>query len=427
MATQALKKFSYTGINRYKKRVKGNINAVSVFEAKSLLRGKKVTQLIVREVRDEKKSNRKKKHQSWMDMQITWGPFGDLSNKELLIFTKKLATMVRSGLPIIDSLQLIESQTNHVVFKSVLVDIVDTINTGTSFSAAISKHPRYFDQIYKNMVEAGEMTGKLDAFLERIVYGLERMEAIRSGIKSALFYPLTLVVVTLTIVYFMLTNVVPIFVQMYANMGAKLPVATQMIVDASEWVLNGTNLLKVALTVLGLISVHKWLQKKVYAYRFAIDSLMLKLPLFGNIIIKSTVARMALLMANLFAAGIAINEILRVASSTSSNVLFSEAQQRIAERLTSGAELSELFDAEDVFPAELSQLVKVGEKTGNMEDMLTSLSRYYQEEFESVIKGLITIIEPLMIVFVGCMIGLLVFALYLPIFGAGEVFSGRGP
>jgi type IV pilus assembly protein PilC len=427
MATQALKKFSYTGINRYKKRVKGNISAVSVFEAKSLLRGKKVTQLIVREVRAEKKSKRKKKHQSWMDLQVTWGPFGDLSTKELLIFTKKLATMVRSGLPILDSLQLIESQTKHVIFKSVLVDIVDTINNGASFSAAIGKHPRYFDNIYRNMVEAGEMTGKLDAFLERIVYGLERMEAIRSGIKSALFYPLTLVVVTLIIVYFMLTNVVPIFVQMYANMGAKLPAATQMIVDASEWIMNGTNLLKVALTVFLVVTVNTWLLKKVSAYRFAVDSMLLKLPLFGNIIVKSTVARMALLMANLFAAGIAINEILRVAATSSSNILFSQAQQRISERLTSGAELSELFEAEDVFPPELAQLIKVGEKTGNMEDMLSSVSRYYQEEFESVIKGLITVIEPLMIVFVGSMIGLLVFALYLPIFGAGDVFSGRGP
>jgi type IV pilus assembly protein PilC len=200
-----------------------------------------------------------------------------------------------------------------------------------------------------------------------------------------------------------------------------------MIVDASEWILNGTNLLKVALTVFLVVTVNSWLLKKVSAYRFAVDAMLLKLPLFGNIIIKSTVARMALLMANLFAAGIAINEILRVAATSSSNVLFSQAQQRISERLTSGAELSELFEAEDVFPPELAQLIKVGEKTGNMEDMLSSVSRYYQEEFESVIKGLITVIEPLMIVFVGSMIGLLVFALYLPIFGAGEVFSGRGP
>lgn len=427
MAAAEQKKFNYTGINRYKKRVKGIVSAVSVFEAKSVLRGKKITQLIVREVRQEKRGTKKKKHKSWMDLQVTWGPFGDLSNKELLIFTKKLATMVRSGLPILDSLQLIESQTKHVIFKSVLVDIVDTINTGASFSTAISKHPRYFDQIYKNMVEAGELTGKLDAFLERIVYGLERMEAIRSGIKSALFYPMTLVVVTLIIVYFMLTNVVPIFVQMYANMGAKLPAATQMIVDASEWILNGSNVLKVVLSVFLLTSLNSWLLKKIPAYRYAVDSLLLKMPLFGNIIIKATVARMALLMANLFAAGIAINEILRVAANTSGNVLFSEAQQRISERLASGVELSELFEAEDVFPAELPQLIKVGEKTGNMEDMLTSLSRYYQEEFESVIKGLITVIEPLMIVFVGSMIGLLVFALYLPIFGAGDVFSGRGP
>jgi type IV pilus assembly protein PilC len=238
-----------------------------------------------------------------------------------------------------------------------------------------------------------------------------------------MFYPITLVVVTLAIVYFMLTKVVPTFVEMYANMGAKLPAPTQMIVDASDWILDGTNFLMLVGGFFAISTINKLLVKGIYGYRKALNVLALKLPIFGPILMKSTVARMSLLMANLFAAGIGIGEILRVASSTSTNLVFIEAQQRIAERVVTGVELSALFEEEEAFPVELSQLIRVGERTGNMEEMLGSIAKYYQEEFEATVKGLTTVIEPLMIVFVGLMVGTLVVALYLPIFSAGDAFK----
>jgi type IV pilus assembly protein PilC len=420
----SLKTFAYTARDRYKKRVKGELKAKSLFEAKAELRGKKYLQVVVHQVRQQPKKKGKAGEKSAMDIQITWGPFGKISNKELLIFTKKLTTMTRSGLPILDSLQLVQGQIQNAVFKNVVQDVINRINAGSSLSEAVGKHPRYFDQIYCNMIEAGEMTGKLDSFLERICYSLERMETIRSGIKSALFYPVTLVVVTLGIVYFMLTNVVPTFVEMYAGIGAKLPAPTQMIVDASNWILDGTNMLILMGSFFAFTTVNKLLIKGVYPYRKLLNVVALKLPLFGPIIIKSTVARMSLLMANLFAAGIGINEILRVAASTSTNLVFIEAQQRIAERVVTGVELSALFEEEEAFPIELAQLIRVGERTGGMEEMLASIAKYYQEEFEATVKGLTTVIEPLMIVFVGLMVGMLVVALYLPIFSAGDAFKG---
>jgi type IV pilus assembly protein PilC len=419
-----LKTFSYTAINRYKKRVKGLVKSASLFEAKAGLRGKKYTQLVVREVRQTVQKKSRFGRKSLLEMEVTWGPFGDISNKELLIFTKKLATMTRSGLPILDSLQLVQGQISHNVFKNVVQDIVDHINSGKPFADAVRKHPRYFDPIYCNMVEAGELTGNLDAFLDRICFSLERMETIRSGIKGAMFYPATLVVVTLCIVYFMLTKVVPTFVEMYASVGAKLPAPTQMIVDASEWILNGMHILMILGSFFALVTLHKLLLKGVYPYRKTLNVLALSLPVVGPIIVKSTVARMSLLMANLFAAGISITEILRVSASNSTNLVFIEAQQRISERLTSGTELSILFEEETAFPAELAQLIRVGEKTGRMDEMLGSIAKYYQEEFEVTVKGLTTVIEPLMIVFVGLMIGMLVVALYLPIFSAGDAFKG---
>jgi type IV pilus assembly protein PilC len=171
-------------------------------------------------------------------------------------------------------------------------------------------------------------------------------------------------------------------------------------------------------------TLHKALSKFIYGYRKTLDIIAVNMPIFGPIIVKSTVARMSLLMANLFAAGIGVNEIVRVAASSSTNLVFTEAQERIAERVVTGVELSELFAQEETFPPELSQLIKVGERTGGMEEMLGAIAKYYQEEFESVIKGLTTMIEPLMIVFVGLMIGLLVVALYMPIFSAGDAFKG---
>ena len=303
--------------------------------------------------------------------------------------------MGRSGLTILDALVLVSAQTQNPVFKYAIEDVIASINQGNSLSISVRKQPKYFDEIFCNMIEAGEISGKLDSFLDRIVEGQERMQTIRKGIKSALFYPITLVVVTLLITYGMLTKVVPTFTEMYKGMGKKLPGPTQVIVDASDWILNGWNVLSVIGVVIAIKIIHGQLFKRVYGYRRAIDVIFLKLPIMGNILVKSTVARLSLLMANLFAAGIGVEEILRVSARVTPNTIFVEAMGRISERIVSGAELSTLFAEEPVFPIELSQLIRVGEKTGNMDEMLSSIARYYQEEFETTVEGLTSMIEPI--------------------------------
>jgi type IV pilus assembly protein PilC len=208
---------------------------------------------------------------------------------------------------------------------------------------------------------------------------------------------------------------------MYKGMGKKLPGATQVIVDASDWILNGWNVISVIGVVITIKIIHGQLYKRVYGYRKMFNIIFLKLPLMGPIVIKSTIARLSLLMANLFAAGIGVEEILRVSSRITPNLVFVEALGRIQERVMTGAELSALFAEEPIFPIELSQLIKVGEKTGNMDEMLSSIARYYQEEFETTVEGLTSMIEPIMIVFVGALIGAMVVALYLPIFSQGDM------
>jgi type IV pilus assembly protein PilC len=410
-----LKQFTYKAKDRSNRTVKGTINALSLSQGFRQLREKRLINIKLKEIKEKKKSV--------LDINITWGPFGKVSAQEILVFTKKIATMVRSGLTVLDALILVKQQTASPVFQDVIGKIIDNINQGVSFSDALKQHTRYFDQIFISMVEAGEASGKLDQFLDRLVEGQERIQKIRSGIKSALFYPVTLVVITTLIMYFMLTQVVPTFVKMYANSNKALPVATQVIVDASNWILDPVNLILLIGGFVFLNIVHKLLYKLVYLYKYVLHLIALKLPLFGNIIVKSSVARLTLLMANLFAAGVGISEILKIGTKVTNNLVFVEAMERISVKIVSGADLSTLFMEEPIFPAEISQLIRVGERTGKMDEMLASVANYYQEEFESVVKGLTTVIEPLMIVIVGGMIGALVIALYLPIFSAGSTIG----
>ena len=406
-----MKQFNFKAKDKTNRRIKGTLEALNRNVALTELKGRKYRDIKINEAPPPKKQGK----------PLVWGPIGKVKAEEIVLFTKKVSTMVRSGLTILDALVLVSAQTQNPVFKYAIEDVIASINQGNSLSISVRKQPKYFDEIFCNMIEAGEISGKLDSFLDRIVEGQERMQTIRKGIKSALFYPITLVVVTLLITYGMLTKVVPTFTEMYKGMGKKLPGPTQVIVDASDWILNGWNVLSVIGVVIAIKIIHGQLFKRVYGYRRAIDVIFLKLPIMGNILVKSTVARLSLLMANLFAAGIGVEEILRVSARVTPNTIFVEAMGRISERIVSGAELSTLFAEEPVFPIELSQLIRVGEKTGNMDEMLSSIARYYQEEFETTVEGLTSMIEPIMIVFVGALIGAMVVALYLPIFSQGDM------
>ena len=406
-----MKQFNFKAKDKNNRRIKGTIAALNRNNALAELKGRKFRDIKVSEAVAPKKQAK----------PFVWGPFGKVTDEEIVLFTKKVSTMVRSGLTILDALVLVSSQTQNPVFKMAIEDIIANINQGNSLSISVRRQSKYFDEVFCNMIEAGEISGKLDSFLDRIVEGQERMQTIRKGIKSALFYPVTLVIVTLLITYGMLTKVVPTFTEMYKGMGKKLPGPTQAIVDASDWILNGWNVISVIAFVVAIKIIHNQLFKRVYGYKKMINVLFLKLPIMGNIIIKSTIARLSLLMANLFAAGIGVEEILRVSSRITPNLVFVEALGRIQERVMTGAELSALFAEEPIFPIELSQLIKVGEKTGNMDEMLSSIARYYQEEFETTVEGLTSMIEPIMIVFVGALIGAMVVALYLPIFSQGDM------
>jgi type IV pilus assembly protein PilC len=419
--------FEYIGVQAGKK-IKGEISASNAADAQKELRKKKII------VTGIKKSS-KKSEASIDDIPISdapiiikdgqiylnFGPWATVPADEILVFTKKTATMIKAGLPILDSIRMIRDQTNHMKMKMTAHKIVKDLNSGINLTEAFGKHPTIFDNIYLNMISAGEASGKLDEFLVKLVEMLEKNKKIKSGIKSALFYPIMLFTVATTITIFMLWKVVPVFEKMYASMGVQLPGPTLIIVDASRFIADGGNLLKIGLTIFAIRTIFKFLYKNSEGFRFKIHKTFLKLPLFGDLAMKAVVSRMCMIMANLTRAGVSIIDTIRISKQVTTNLVYMYALDRVAKQITTGEVLSVLLAREShAFPIALSQLCAVGEKTGNMEEMFESIATYYEEEFDAVVGALSTIIEPLMIVLIGAIIGLLMVALYLPIFSVGD-------
>ncbi|NDB56390.1 type II secretion system F family protein, partial [archaeon] len=341
--------------------------------------------------------------------------------KELLQFTKKVSTMIKAGLPILESIRMIRDQTVHMKMKMTAHSIVKDLNAGTNLTDAFAKHPTIFDNIYLNMISAGEASGKLDEFLIKLVELLEKNQKIRSGIKSALFYPVMLLTVATVITIFMLWKVVPVFEKMYGSMGVSLPGATLVIVNASRFIANPTNLMKIALIIIIIRTVYSFMYKNIEGFRHMMHKRFLKFPLFGDLIVKATVSRMCMIMANLTRAGVSIIDTIKISKSVTTNLVFIYALERIGKQIVTGQTLSQLLKNEEhIFPPALSQLTAVGEKTGNMEEMFQSIATYYEEEFDAVVAALSSIIEPLMIVIIGAIIGVLMIALYMPIFSIGQ-------
>ena len=355
------------------------------------------------------------------NIYLNFGPWAKVPPKELLQFTKKVATMIKAGLPILESIMMIRDQTVHMKMKMTAHTIIKDLNAGTNLTDAFAKHPKVFDNIYLNMISAGEASGKLDEFLVKLVELLEKNAKIKSGIKSALFYPVMLLTVASVITIFMLWKVVPVFEKMYGAMGVKLPAATLVIVNASRYIADPANILRIVLIIVVIRVSYGFLYKNVEGFRHVMHKRFLKFPLFGELIVKATVSRMCMIMANLTRAGVGIIDTLKISKSVTTNLVFIYALDRISKQIVTGQTLSTLLKNEEhIFPPALSQLTAVGEKTGNMEEMFQSIATYYEEEFDAVVAALSSIIEPLMIVLIGAIIGVLMIALYMPIFSIGQ-------
>ena len=411
--------FEYKGIAEGKY-TEGIIEALDKDEASFKLREKKVIITSINIVKGQKVKKKKEAKGGGLFGNLF---LGKVKTKDLTLFAKKISTMVRAGLPILDSIKMVEEQTDSKRLKLIINQIAKDLEAGTALSKCFARNPDVFDKIFVNMIKAGEASGKLDIFLVKLTEILERREDIRRKIKSASFYPKILFFVAGGITVFMLIKVVPIFEEMYGGMGVPLPGLTKLIISASNFVQSMAGL--ITFILLGTFYyLFKVLNNKIPDFKRRVDKLSFKLPIFGNLIAQSIYARVALVMANLVAAGVSVIETLEIVKETNNNLVVRDAIENVKRGVFSGMDLSKLFLKETVFPSQFGQLIAVGEKTGNLEEMFTSIANYYQEEFDAAVKTLSTAIEPLMIVIIGALIGFLLLAMYMPIFNAGSVVGG---
>ena len=406
--------FQYKGISQGKY-VEGEIEALNNSEAAYKLKEQKV--IITKLIEAKKKKVEKEKKKS---AGFSFGK--GVKAKDILIFAKQFSTMLRSGLPVLNALNLLIDQTSSPNMKAIIEKIKKDLEAGNALSKCFENHPKTFDTVTVNLIKAGEASGKLDVFLERIVMSLEKREKIKSQIKSALFYPGVLLTVAVTVTIFMLIKVVPIFTEMYEGMGVEIPGATAVIMSASAFLSGSGGFLSLIFFIAFVIGFNICV-KKSYGFRKAWHNFIFKIPLFGDLIKKSLLARISLVMGNLNQAGVDILESLDIAKSVSTNTVVTESLENIKKGVFSGETLTALFAKEKIFPPTFSQLISVGEQTGSLDSMFASVAKYYEEEFDTAVSNLSSLIEPIMIAFMGLLIGGLMLALYSPIFNVGAIMG----
>ena len=407
--------FQYKGISQGKY-VEGEIEAINNAEAAHKLKEQKVIITKLTEFKKKKKVDKKKEKTSFS--------FGTgVKAKEILIFCKQFATMLRAGLPVLNTLNMLDEQTKAPNMKKIIVTIRKDLEAGNALSKCFSNHPKIFDTVVVNLIKAGEASGKLDTFLQKIVISLEKREKIKSQIKSALFYPGVLLSVAILVTIFMLIKVVPVFVKMYEGMGVDVPASTAAIMAASDFMRSasggGLTLVIFIVSIIGL----RYLIKTNYKIRKGWHQFTLKIPVFGNLIQKSILAKVSLVMGNLSQAGVDLLESIDIAKSVTSNTVVIEALENVKKGVFSGETLTKLFAKEKIFPTTFSQLISVGEQTGSLDEMFGSVASYYEEEFDTAVANLASLIEPIMIVFMGITIGGLMIAMYAPIFNVGAIIG----
>ena len=408
--------FTYKGIADGKY-VTGDIEAINQEEASHKLKEQKI--IITNLIRTKKKKGEAKTKAKGAGFS-----FGKKKVKveDVLIFSKQFATMVKAGLPILEVLGMLRDQLESPAIKEVIEDIRKSLEGGVTLSKCFEKYPQYFDNVYCNLIKAGEASGKLDVFLLKIVDSLEKKEKIKKKIKSALMYTSIMFSVAITVSAFMLIKVVPVFAKMYEGMGLALPKPTAVIMSMSDF-LRGTGGLVMLISIISFVVVFKYLTTKNAAFQYRWHKQILKLPVFGEMILKSLLARISLILGNLSAAGVNLLESIEIAKSVSNNVVVTEALENVKKGVFSGDTLTKLFLKEPLFPPTFSQLISVGEQTGQLDEMFGSVATYYEEEFDTTVDNMSSLIEPIMIVFMGVMIGGLMIAMYSPIFNVGALIG----
>jgi type IV pilus assembly protein PilC len=345
---------------------------------------------------------------------------GKVYTRDLVLFSRQLSTLVSAGVPIVQSLAILENQAENPAFKEVLNAVRGDIESGLSISDALRKHPDAFPELYTSMIKAGELGGILDTILERLTAYLESSEALRAKVKSAMMYPIIILSICFVITVFLLTFVIPRFATIFESFGAQLPWLTQALLDLSTFVKSPVHFIGIALSPVALWYGYKRVNKTAAGQKF-IDSQTLKLPLFGIILKKVAVARFTRTLGTLIKSGVPILQALETVAATAGNVVIAEAVLGARESIREGGHLSDPLKKSGVFPNMVTAMISVGEETGALDAMLSKIADFYDQEVDTAVKGLTSLIEPIVIVVMGAIVGTIVAAMFLPMFGMGEL------
>jgi type IV pilus assembly protein PilC len=391
--------FTWTGTDKANKTVRGEMRASGEAQVNATLRRQGIKVVGIKKQK--------------------LGGGGRITDKDITLFTRQLATMMKSGVPLLQAFDIVGKGHTNAAVARLLMDVKTEVETGSSLKQAFEKHPLYFDALFCNLIGAGEQAGILDSLLERLATYKEKILAIKSKIKAALFYPISIIVVAVVITAVIMIFVIPAFKEVFANFGADLPGPTLVVMAISDFVVEYWYAI---FGGLGLaIYTFFWTWKRSLKMQIVMDRLLLKLPVFGHLVRISCIARWARTLATMFAAGVPLVEALESVAGASGNYEYYIATKKIQSEVSTGSSLTSSMQGTEVFPNMVIQMVSIGEEAGSLDAMLSKVADFFEAEVDDAVEALSSLMEPIIMVVLGVLIGGMVIAMYLPIFKMGQV------
>ncbi len=390
--------FAWEGKDKAGKTVRGELKAVSEMAVNATLRRQGI---LVQKVRKQRRK-----------------VGGKVTEKDISLFTRQLATMMKAGVPLLQSFDIVSKGSTNAAVQKLLTDIKTDVETGSSLASAFRKYPLYFDALFCNLVQAGEQAGILETLLDRLASYKEKILAIKSKIKSALFYPIAIIAVAFIITAVIMIFVIPAFKEVFTNFGADLPAPTLIVIAISNWFVANWYIIfpVIGFSIYGFFEA--W--KRSLAVQIFMDRMMLRLPVFGDLVRKSSIARWTRTLSTMFAAGVPLVEALDSVGGAAGNYVYAQATKQIQAEVSTGTSLTVAMQNGNVFPPMVLQMCSIGEETGALDSMLSKVADFYEAEVDDAVEALSSLMEPMIMVVLGTLIGGMVIAMYLPIFKMGQ-------
>jgi len=344
---------------------------------------------------------------------------GKVDAGDIAVFSRQLATMLAAGIPLVQAFEIVGSGNEKAAMRKLILDIKSDVEGGTSLHEALGKHPLHFDDLYVNLVEAGEQAGALETLLDKVATYKEKTEALKKKVKKALFYPAAVLVVAVIVTVVLLIFVIPQFESLYKGFGADLPAFTQMVINLSRFVQKDGFFILVVLV--GIVWAFLYFKKRSRAMRQFLDRAVLKIPVIGPILNKSAIARYARTLSTMFAAGVPLVEALESVAGATGNIVYETAVLKMRDEVSTGQRLQRAMEATGLFPNMVNQMIAVGEESGSLDEMSGKVATFYEAEVDNAVDAMSSLMEPLIMVVLGVLVGGLVIAMYLPIFKLGSV------